>query len=65
MSIATEIILDPRKRTFPEFSLTRLLSSVFDPTEGCRVCILTDFDDPATAMKNVPRLLYGRAESSK
>lgn len=46
MSVATlkeEIILNPEKRVFPEFSLERLLSSVFEPTEGCKVCILIDF----------------------
>ena len=43
---------DPTKREFGDFSLSRLLSTVFEPTEGCRVCILTDFDDPATMMKN-------------
>ncbi|MCF6314611.1 MAG: hypothetical protein L3J39_19340 [Verrucomicrobiales bacterium] len=40
-----EIIFDPEQRSFPEFSLTRLLRTVFDPTEGCRLCILTDFED--------------------
>lgn len=43
---------DPTKREFGDFSLSRLLSTVFEPTEGCRVCILTDFDDPAAMMKN-------------
>lgn len=33
-------------RTFPPFDLARLLSSVFDPIAGCRVCILIDLDDP-------------------
>lgn len=47
-----EILTDPGQREFPQFSLTRLLSTVFDPTEGCRVCILTDFDDPQSMMKN-------------
>ena len=48
MSVATldhEIIMNPEKRVFPEFSLERLLSSVFDPTEGCRVCIVIDLED--------------------
>ncbi len=48
---APEILLDPSQRQFPPFSLTRLLRTVFEPTEGCRVCILTDFDDPAATMK--------------
>jgi hypothetical protein len=33
-------------RTFPPFSLERLLSTVFDPKPGERVCILIDLDDP-------------------
>lgn len=41
-----EIIINPSLRQFPPFSLVRLLGSVFAPTEGCRVCILTDFQDP-------------------
>ncbi|NWK55887.1 hypothetical protein HW115_09710 [Verrucomicrobiaceae bacterium N1E253] len=41
-------ILDPAKRAFPPFSLTGLLGSVFEPTQGCKVCILIDFDDPQT-----------------
>jgi len=47
-----EIVLDPAKREFPPFSLTRLLSTVFEPTAGCRVCILTDFEDPAAEMRD-------------
>ena len=46
------IIQDPSLRQFPPFSLVRLLGTVFAPTSGCRVCILTDFDDPAGMMKN-------------
>ncbi len=48
MSVATlerEIILNPEKRTFPEFSLERLLSTVFEPTQGARVCILIDLEE--------------------
>jgi len=45
MISAPDLILDPSKREFPEFSLSRLLSSVFDPVEGCRICILTDLED--------------------
>jgi len=33
-------------RQFPPFSLTRLLTTVFDPKAGERVCILIDLDDP-------------------
>tara|TARA_R110002096_G_scaffold4493_30_gene21008 strand:- start:2437 stop:3624 length:1188 start_codon:yes stop_codon:yes gene_type:complete len=39
------IITDPAKRAFPEFSLTRLLGTVFEPTEGSRVCVLIDLED--------------------
>jgi hypothetical protein len=46
------IILDPAQREFPEFSLKSLLSTVFDPAQDCRVCLLTDFTDPATCMKD-------------
>lgn len=46
------IELDPARRTFPAFSLTRLLGTVFDPTRGCRVCILTDFAEPAELIKD-------------
>lgn len=35
------------ERTFPAFDLTKLLSTVFDPIDGCKVCILIDLDDPA------------------
>lgn len=48
MSVATlnrEIILNPEKRIFPEFRLERLLGQVFEPTQGCRVCVLIDLDD--------------------
>ena len=41
-----EIIANPSLRQFPPFSLVKLLGSVFAPTDGCRVCILTDFQDP-------------------
>ena len=34
---------------FPPFDLTRLLGTVFDPTVGCRICILTDFENPPEA----------------
>ncbi len=35
------------ERTFPPFSLSRLLSTVFPPTQGARVCILIDLPKPA------------------
>lgn len=47
MSVAAldhSIILNPETREFPEFSLERLLGTVFAPTEGCRVCILIDLE---------------------
>nr|MBP6784332.1 hypothetical protein [Verrucomicrobiales bacterium] len=48
MSVAAlkrEIILNPEKRVFPEFSLERLLGTVFEPTQGAKVCILIDLED--------------------
>jgi hypothetical protein len=38
----------PKKisRTFPQFSLSRLLRTVFNPKAGERVCILIDLDKP-------------------
>ena len=47
-----EILLNPENREFPPFDLVNLLSTVFEPTEGCRVCILTDFDEPAELIKD-------------
>ena len=46
------ILLHPENREFPPFDLTRLLSTVFAPTQGCRVCILIDFDEPAELIKD-------------
>jgi aminopeptidase len=34
-------------RVFPPFDLTRLLTTVFDPKPGERVCILIDLEDPS------------------
>ncbi len=45
------IDLDPSHRVFSPFNLSRLLGTVFDPTDGCRVCILTDFENPDLDMK--------------
>lgn len=39
-----EVIRNPELREFPPFSLARLLRAVFTPTEGCRVCLLVDFE---------------------
>ncbi len=47
-----EILLNPERRQFPKFSLVRLLDTVFTPTQGCRVCILIDFDEPARFIKD-------------
>lgn len=50
--LSPEIMLHPEKRQFPEFDVVRLLHTVFEPTRGCRVCILIDFDEPATHIKD-------------
>ena len=50
--LSEEILLNPSKRRFPAFDLKRLLGTVFAPTEGCRVCILIDFDEPADLIKD-------------
>ncbi len=47
-----EIVLHPEKRVFPPFDVARLLGSVFAPTQGCRTCILVDFDEPAELIKD-------------
>jgi len=41
-----QTVTTPTKREFPPFSLQRLLTTVFDPKGGERVCILIDLDDP-------------------
>lgn len=50
--LAPEILLHPEKRQFPAFDLVRLLHTVFEPTKGCRVCILIDFEEPAELIKD-------------
>jgi aminopeptidase len=40
------MILDGSKRTFPDFSLSRLLKTVFAPEGGEQVAILIDLEDP-------------------
>ncbi|MBM3863671.1 MAG: hypothetical protein FJ385_06950 [Verrucomicrobia bacterium] len=45
-------MLNPEKRRFPAFDLRRLLGTVFEPTEGCRVCILVDFDEPVDLIRD-------------
>ena len=47
-----EILLHPENRKFPSFDLVRLLGTVFAPTQGCRVCILIDFDEPAEFIRD-------------
>lgn len=46
------ILLHPEKREFPPFDLAKLLTTVFDPVEGCKVCVLIDFDEPAELIKD-------------
>lgn len=45
-------MLHPEQRVFPPFDLKRLLNTVFAPTQGCKVAILVDFEDPARWMKD-------------
>lgn len=47
-----EILLNPEKRVFPKFDLSQLLNTVFSPTQGCRVCILIDFESPPLWIKD-------------
>ena len=47
-----DILLNPDKRVFPDFNLKHLLDTVFAPTQGCRVCILVDFEEPAKWIKD-------------
>lgn len=54
-----EILLRPETRTFLPFDLVRLLDTVFQPTEGCRACILTEFEEPAELMANFTFLSRG------
>lgn len=49
--LSEEILLSPEKRPFPPFDLVRLLGTVFEPTRDCRVCILTDFEEPEELIK--------------
>jgi aminopeptidase len=35
------------RRTFPAFSLSKLLRGTFDPAPGLRICIMIDLDDPS------------------
>lgn len=47
-----EILLHPENREFEPFNPAKLLGTVFAPTEGCRVCILIDFDEPEAHIRN-------------
>lgn len=47
-----EILLHPENRSFPPFDLVRLLGTVFAPIQGCKACILIDFDEPAELIKD-------------
>jgi hypothetical protein len=46
MNAANEKTAAGADRTFPPFSLTRLLRTVFDPRPGERVCVLIDLENP-------------------
>jgi len=53
-------------RQFPKFDLARLLHTVFQPTFGCRICILIDLPDLAEAkdfafLNNPARAIQRRA----
>jgi aminopeptidase len=47
-----DILLNPERRKFAPFDLAKLLGTVFAPTEGCRVCVLIDFDEPAELIRD-------------
>ncbi|MDB4353748.1 hypothetical protein N9Z02_00425 [Akkermansiaceae bacterium] len=47
-----DILLNPEKRVFPDFDLKSLLETVFKPTQGCKVCVLVDFEEPRDLMKD-------------
>ena len=51
-TLSPNIILSPEDRVFPSFSLSNLLTTVFEPISGSNICILTDFEDPKTEMLN-------------
>lgn len=50
--LSGEILQNPDRRVFPPFDAGRLLGTVFEPTDGCRVCILVDFDEPADLIRD-------------
>jgi hypothetical protein len=65
MSAALDALsVPPSERTYPPFSLERLLRTVFDPTHNRRICILIDLPDlelmKDAAFLNEPRLAIQR-----
>lgn len=48
------------ERIFPAFDLVKLLRTVFQPIEGCRVALLIDLEDPST----VTNLAFLEAEGN-
>ncbi|MGB8353307.1 MAG: hypothetical protein WCD79_05430 [Chthoniobacteraceae bacterium] len=46
MQATTNQAIKNSTRTFPPFSLSRLLRTVFEPKGGERICILIDLDEP-------------------
>ncbi len=50
---------------FPDFDLSRLLTNVFAPKEGERICILFDFAEPRSAIKDLAFLQQSGNEVQK
>ncbi|MEM9079461.1 MAG: hypothetical protein AAGC74_02075 [Verrucomicrobiota bacterium] len=63
--LSEEILLNPEKREFPPFDLANLLGTVFKPTQGCKVCILTDFEEPKELIKDFNFLSHPEFEVQK
>ena len=48
MSFALQALSSPpAERTYPPFSLERLLRTVFEPTQNRKICVLIDLPDLA------------------
>lgn len=60
-----DILLNPESRQFPAFDLTKLLSTVFNPVQGSKVCVLIDFDEPAELIKDFAFLQQDGLEVQK
>ncbi len=60
-----DVLRNPDRREFPPFDAGRLLSTVFDPVEGCRVCILVDFEEPGALMRDFAFLTEAGFEVQK